>query len=450
MDKVPQSKFSKILCLTLTRNQMIFEFSKLTWLIAILIFIISCSIPKNVTNFDFNYNCDEMIYKDQIDIWPQPKLWHRNMTEMGQMKLRHYSLSINLTLHHNAIPNLFYKAPKSYSHPMSAQDQSIGKKGIVMLVTKHSFKMVYSNIITIRSFSDIPIELFHYDELKPAQEIVFSNMKDSNVVNLKELVFISQPIQYTENTRNYQLKSASILASQFEDILFLDSDNVPVKDPSTYFDMPEYEKFGLIMWPDIWKTHPKNPIHSIFNSECSNQWELEAGQLLVNKKKHMKTLLMSYYITQDRDFWFDVFFGDKDVMRYAAKFVNLPYKVVPWFTSLVGYLDRSQGEKFFCGLVMLQNGFKGEPMFFHANQVKYRGNIGKDYFQKTQVYRYAYNNKALKPLLVSSSNGYGCTALGERSENEYTKIDVKDTSSLLGDFVDRWIALREELMESWD
>ena len=417
----------------------------------VLLFIWSCCIPQNELIFDFKYSCQEMIYSDQIDMWPSPSHWHRNLTEMGQLKLKHYALSINLSYHHNVTNNLYYQAPKSFSTPYMHKHQNIGRYGVVMLVTRKSFKMAYANIITLRSFSDIAIEIFHYGELRMAQEIVFSNMKGVNVVNLKDLVFVSQPIQFVDNERNYQLKSAALLASQFDDILFLDTDNVPVKDPIPFFHMPEYLKFGLILWPDIWKTHPKNPIYDIFNQECTNQWETEAGQMLINKNMHMKTLLMSYYIMQDRGFWFDVLFGDKDVMRYAAKIVGLPYKIVPWFPSIVGYMDRFKGDRFFCGLVMLQNGFNGEPMFFHANQVKYRGHdVNKDLFQKTQVYKYGHNNLALSPQLISSSNGFGCTTLAERSGNKYTKLDLKDTSSLLGDFVDRWLALRDELMQSWE
>eukprot|EP00834_Sanchytrium_tribonematis_P007598 NODE_713_length_4517_cov_0.967180.p1 type:complete len:448 gc:universal NODE_713_length_4517_cov_0.967180:2479-3822(+) len=444
-------KYRKFLRLRLTTPLKMFytKFSKLTWFLLISFFILLCCIPQNTTEFDFKYSCEEMIYSDQIDIWPQPSKWHGNMTAMGKLKLKHYALRVDMSVRFNSTPNLYFQAPKTYE-PYRHMHQKIGGKGVVMLVSQSSFKMVYSNIIMMRNFSDISIELFHYDELKLAQEIVFGNMKNVNVVNLKDLVFVSQPIQYVENARNYQLKSASILASQFNEILFLDSDNLPVKDPVEFFDMPEYKKFGLVLWPDIWKTHPKNPIFNIFDKKCSNQWEIEAGQMLIHKEKHMKTLLMSYYIMQDRGFWFDLLFGDKDVMKYAADFVGLKYKVVPYFPSLVGYLDRFKGDKFFCGLVMLQNGFDGEPMFFHANQVKYRGNIGKDYFLTIQKYRYANNNMAQMPLLVTASNGNGCTALGERSGNKYTKLDHLVTDDILGDFLDNWLSLRKELLESWD
>eukprot|EP00835_Amoeboradix_gromovi_P003269 NODE_209_length_14693_cov_0.335617.p4 type:complete len:434 gc:universal NODE_209_length_14693_cov_0.335617:14414-13113(-) len=426
------------------------KFSKVVGFVVLLITMWSWTLTQNMQEVDFNYSCQEMTFSDQIDQWPISKNWHKNMTEIGRLKIQHYELSINLSYRQNVATNLYYQAPKAYQTPYVHKKQNIGKQGIVMLATRHSFKMAYANIITLRSFSEIAIEIFHYDELRFAQEIVFSNMVNVNVVNLKDLVFVSQRIQYIDNTRNYQLKSAALLASQFEDILFLDTDNLPVKDPKPFFDIPEYKQFGLILWPDIWKTDPKNPIFGIFDIECRNQWETEAGQMLINKKVHMKTLLMSYYIMQDRVFWFDFLFGDKDVMRYAAKVVGLPYKIVPWFPSIVGYMDRFKGDHFFCGLVMLQNGFDGTPMFFHANQVKYRGHVDKDLFQKTQVYRYGHNNLAFMPVLTTSSNGFGCTALSERSQHEYTRLDVKETSSLLGDFVDRWIALRDELMQSWE
>ena len=415
--------------------------------LVILLSIWTWIIPKKDMAYSFNYNCEELTYADQIDIWPEPRKWSESLIEDGKLKLRHYMLNLNMSDYKN---NLYYSIPKPKSLPAIHRKQDIGKKGVVMLVTKDSFKMAYSNIIMMRGFSNISIEIYHYNELTNPQQIVFANMLNINVIDLKELVFISHPINYIKDKRNYQLKSAAMLASQFEDILFLDTDNIPVKDPYLFFDLPEYKQFGLILWPDIWKTNPKNPVFKIFNTTCRNTWEIEAAQILVNKRKHFKSLLLAYHILQDREFWFDVFFGDKDVMTYAATIAGLPFKVAPYFPSLVGYVDRLKGNFLFCGLVMLQRGFDGYPMFFHANQVKYRGNVRKDSLDKIIMYKNGFQNHGLKGLLVDSSLGYGCTSIGERSPFKDTELEVKDTNQILGSFVDNWLELRQDLMAAWD
>ena len=50
--------------------------------------------------------------------------------------------------------------------------------------------------------------------------------------------------------RGYQIKPFSILLSSFEEVLFLDADDYPVRDPSIIFDVPAYKKTGALFWPD--------------------------------------------------------------------------------------------------------------------------------------------------------------------------------------------------------
>jgi len=59
--------------------------------------------------------------------------------------------------------------------------------------------------------------------------------------------------------KNFHIKAASIINSQFAEVLYLDSDNIPLLDPTTLFDTPDFTEAGAIFWPDFWKTHPDNP-----------------------------------------------------------------------------------------------------------------------------------------------------------------------------------------------
>lgn len=46
----------------------------------------------------------------------------------------------------------------------------------------------------------------------------------------------------------YTIKVAALLNSAFEDILFLDADNVVVRDPTYLFDSPEYLDTGAMFF----------------------------------------------------------------------------------------------------------------------------------------------------------------------------------------------------------
>ena len=49
--------------------------------------------------------------------------------------------------------------------------------------------------------------------------------------------------------RGFQIKAFSTLLSSFEEVLFLDSDNMPFKDPSWAFELKAYQRTGAMFWP---------------------------------------------------------------------------------------------------------------------------------------------------------------------------------------------------------
>lgn len=48
------------------------------------------------------------------------------------------------------------------------------------------------------------------------------------------------------------LQKGEVLArSAFSEILYLDSDSVPLSDPTFLFDSPTYKQNGAVLWPDF-------------------------------------------------------------------------------------------------------------------------------------------------------------------------------------------------------
>lgn len=180
-----------------------------------------------------------------------------------------------------------------------------------------------------------------------------------------------QPIQANVGLRLFQLKPLAILHSSFENVLLLDSDNCPLRDPSYLFDSPEFIKFGAVFWPDFWKTSTTNPIHTIIGEDklAKDEWEQESGQLLINKRAGWKALNLCVHFNSA--FYMHLLNGDKDTFRFAWKASSTPFFMVDsWPVSVGTIKELHTAQQGFCGHTMLQHDLLGQPLFVHHNQLK--------------------------------------------------------------------------------
>lgn len=172
---------------------------------------------------------------------------------------------------------------------------------------------------------------------------------------------------------HYSLKTVALINARFEEIIMLDSDNIPVIDPDKLFDSWTYKEYGAVFWPDIARTRPNNPIWSITNTPCQSveEWELESGQLMVNKKKFFYHLqLAAWWIDENEtDGYFkSLMLGDKDCFRWAWHALKTKYGVPSrWITS-IGTLNGD----YFCGHTFAQHhpDTDGEIAFLHGGLMK--------------------------------------------------------------------------------
>ncbi|ODV59053.1 alpha-mannosyltransferase [Ascoidea rubescens DSM 1968] len=181
--------------------------------------------------------------------------------------------------------------------------------------------------------------------------------------------------------KGYQYKVFAILASSFQNVLLLDSDNMPAIKPDYLFDSEVFQDNGLVTWPDFWRrttspyfydiadVHVGERIrfgytnYGIYTHGISVQDEkniskvpfhdregaipdssTESGQLLVNKKTHFKMLLLSlYYNTYGPDHYYPLLSqgstgeGDKDTFLAAAVKTGSKFYQVNKFVGVLGY-----------------------------------------------------------------------------------------------------------------
>ncbi|KAL8735305.1 MAG: hypothetical protein Q9166_000850 [cf. Caloplaca sp. 2 TL-2023] len=180
----------------------------------------------------------------------------------------------------------------------------------------------------------------------------------------------------------YQLKISSILFSSFEQILFLDADNVPVRSPDVIFKSKSFTNTGVVMWPDYWK-HTGAPLlpYIVGLSERASEMlredqTVESGQLMWDKKRHWKALCLAayynyygpqHYYTMISQGWAG--WGDKDTFLLALRSLRQDFYIVPHKLMTLFVNGTSHG------IGMLQadptKSAAYEPMFLHSNIIKW-------------------------------------------------------------------------------
>ncbi|KAL4106663.1 hypothetical protein PRIC1_004710 [Phytophthora ramorum] len=256
-----------------------------------------------------------------------------------------------------------------------------GRDGIVMVVYP---KLVASAYATIRTLRDVlgcrlPIEIwFRQDEidrvprsLLPLQQlagndtlraIIFREINDSRAVSFGAKVF-------------------ALYNSGFDRILFLDADNVPVRDPAYLFKSAEFERTGAVFWPDYWHPH-----YTIFHLHGDSLlWELlsipyvdmfeqESGQLLIDRRRHAAPLELVRFFTFHQPNPIEqlkLLWGDKDLFRFAWIKLDVPFFMVQTPPAVAGKVNGTS----FCGMTMVQHDAQGEVLFLHRNAKKLTGEV---------------------------------------------------------------------------
>ncbi|TMW61351.1 hypothetical protein Poli38472_012542 [Pythium oligandrum] len=247
------------------------------------------------------------------------------------------------------------------------------KRGIAIVVYPKLLPSAYATLRTLRRQNcTLPVELwFKPDELDENDVILQTMRRTLGPVTLRSID--------DGKIRGFMTKIHAIHESTFDDVLFLDADNVPVKDPTYLFDLPEYQRTGALFWPDFW-----HPNHTIFNiHERSLVWEYldldvvdmfeqESGQLLINRQKSTIPMALTKFYAFHRPNLlekFKIVHGDKDLFRFAWIKSNVSYSMVQYAPAIAGNLINDM----FCGQTMVQHDPRGDIIFLHRNAKKLEG-----------------------------------------------------------------------------
>jgi FkbM family methyltransferase len=202
---------------------------------------------------------------------------------------------------------------------------------------------------------NLPIELWHYgpgeiDSKMAALVRPFGvRCVDANEVRK------THPMR---NPLGWELKSYALLHSSFREVLLLDSDNVPVKNPEYLFETPEYRSMGAVFWPDYGSLSPRRAIWRHCGIPYRQESEFESGQMLVDKERCWRAANLAWWYNDHSEFYYRYIHGDKDTFHMAWRKLNQPYAMIPHpIVSLEG--------------TMCQHDFDGARVFQHRNTPKF-------------------------------------------------------------------------------
>ena len=189
--------------------------------------------------------------------------------------------------------------------PFRSVSYTFHGRGIVIVAGKQFAGYAATSVNVLRQYnSDLPVEIWAKDadeedplwcEELQLQGIACRRISDYGPVGslwdwTNPLAWLRKPVPWSP----YQWKIMSILFSSFEEVLFLDADNIPVQDPAFLFDSDVYHEKGAILWPDYWPSiasHRLPYLIGLTDEDSNEMWHqqaAESGQMLWNKRIHWR------------------------------------------------------------------------------------------------------------------------------------------------------------------
>ncbi|KAL1963563.1 hypothetical protein VTN77DRAFT_8008 [Rasamsonia byssochlamydoides] len=231
-------------------------------------------------------------------------------------------------------------------NPQRSLPYKPGARGIVTAASGASLPVLLVSLRMIRrTHTILPMEVFMMSEEEYEPEICEDVLPSLNAT----CIIISDIVgtKGMKDIQRVQLKSLAILFSSFEDVLWLDSDCFPLRDPVHIFQSEAYQSTGLITWPDFWAV-TTSPLYYEISSQHpllpKERASTEAGELFVSKKKHRLTLmLVSYYNYYGPSHYYPLLSqgtpgeGDKETFLAAASALGEPFYAITEGVRRIGH-----------------------------------------------------------------------------------------------------------------
>ncbi len=201
----------------------------------------------------------------------------------------------------------------------------------------------------------LPVEVWHFGrrEMSSGMKMLVAELGADTVD--AEAVLASHPAAIHDG---WQLKPYALMWSRFADVLLLDADQVPVRDPSPLFDWPAYAETGAVFWPDVVDLDECNPAWAICGLAPERCPSLDSGQVLVDKRRHWAALQVTLHLNERAETYYRMIYGDKDTFLLGWRLAKAGHIVVPH-------------RPFEDQRCLYQRDLEGRPLFQHRTRAKW-------------------------------------------------------------------------------
>ena len=202
----------------------------------------------------------------------------------------------------------------------------------------------------------LPIEVWHLGA-QEMPEKMRSPLSEQGVVCMDGAAM--RQVHPARRLGGWELKCYALMHSAFAEVLLLDADNCPLRDPEFLFRTPQYAEHGAIFWPDYTRFARGQAVWPASGISYRDEPEFESGQIVVDKARCWRALNVAMHLNEHSDWWYRVVHGDKDTFHLAWRKIGQTYAMPD---KSVEPLEAT----------MLQFDFAGRRLFQHRNFAKWK------------------------------------------------------------------------------
>ncbi|KAL2017326.1 hypothetical protein VTK56DRAFT_2299 [Thermocarpiscus australiensis] len=252
-------------------------------------------------------------WKPDVD-YARPELLELSEDSLAKFRQSHASFVDQLPLFARHLP---YK-PATTGIVTTAGAPNFGQAVTLVLMTR-------------QAGSRLPIEIV-LDSSSPWVDSVCANVMpgfNATCLYLEDMWEGMHPL--VPKFQRFQWKFISIIASTFQNVLFLDADCLPVLNPDPIFakGAEPFTSAGFITWPDFWTPSASPLFYKIAGDidvpPLTARTTSESGVMVYDKARHADTLLLAaYYNYNGPDHYYAMLTqhgpgeGDKETFFQAA------------------------------------------------------------------------------------------------------------------------------------
>lgn len=229
-------------------------------------------------------------------------------------------------------------------------DTSLSGRGVVITGGGKYFVSAYVTIRVLRHVGcKLPIELWCLDGEMDQEMTALVEPFGVTVHNAHE--HAREAGYFIDHWwKGWQLKAYALRHSSFAEVIMLDSDCYPAKDPTFLFEWPGYMETGAIFWPDV-GTEASRPFEAdrraAFGVPTFTEIQAESGQMVMNKVRNWREVNLALHYNQVAHYSYRIIYGDKDTFpiafhRLGSKYSRMWPVLTHQMPALLQLDDRGQ------------------------------------------------------------------------------------------------------------